>query len=88
MKKKTFDMDAILAPIPGDNPSGEDMRYSAVYEQIKDARRADDLLDQGAWQRDVKKSDWDMVIKVSSEALQKNRMPSLAQNFSSAITIS
>ena len=71
MKKKTFDMDAILAPIPGDNPSGEDMRYSAVYEQIKEARRADDLLDQGDWQRDVKKSDWDLVIKVSSEALQK-----------------
>ena len=71
MKKKTFDMDVILAPIPGDNPSGEDMRYSAVYEQIKDARRADDLLDQGDWQRDVKKSDWDVVIKVSSEALQK-----------------
>jgi len=71
MKKKMFDMDAILAPIPGDNPSGEDMRYSAVYEQIKEARRADDLLDQGAWQRDLKKSDWDLVIKVSSEALQK-----------------
>jgi type VI secretion system protein ImpA len=71
MKKKTFDMDAILAPIPGDNPSGEDMRYSAIYEQIKEARRADDLLDQGDWQRDVKKSDWDAVIKVSSEALQK-----------------
>lgn len=71
MKKKIFDMDAILAPIPGDNPSGEDMRYSAVYEQIKEARRADDLLDQGDWQRDVKKSDWDVVIKVSSEALQK-----------------
>ena len=67
--KREIDIEAILAPIPGDNPAGEDLRYSPVYDQIKEARRADDLLDQGEWQRDIKTSDWDAVITTSVEAL-------------------
>ena len=67
--KREIDIEAILAPIPGDNPAGEDLRYSPVYDQIKEARRADDLLDQGDWQREIKTSDWDAVITTSVEAL-------------------
>jgi type VI secretion system protein ImpA len=67
--KREIDIEAILAPIPGDNPAGEDLRYSPVYDQIKEARRADDLLDRGDWQREVKTSDWDAVISASVEAL-------------------
>ena len=69
--KREIDIEAILAPIPGDNPAGEDLRYSPVYDQIKEARRADDLLDQGDWQRDIKTSDWDAVITISVEALTR-----------------
>ena len=69
--KREIDIEAILAPIPGDNPAGEDLRYSPVYDQIKEARRADDLLDQGEWQRDIKTSDWDAVITISVEALTR-----------------
>jgi type VI secretion system protein ImpA len=67
--KRVIDTDAILAPIPGDNPAGEDLRYSSVYEEIKEARRAEDALDRGDWQHAVKRADWDRVIKVSIEAL-------------------
>ena len=61
--------DAVLAPIPGDNPAGEDLRYEPVYDEIKEARRADDLLDRGDWDREIKTSDWDKVIALSVEAL-------------------
>lgn len=69
MIEKLISMDALLAPIPGDNPSGQDLRYDGVYEEIKEARRADDVLDQGQWETEVKKADWDKVIKVSAKAL-------------------
>ncbi len=64
-----LNMDALLAPIPGDNPSGEDLRYDGVYEEIKEARRSDEVLDQGAWETEVKKADWDKVIEVAAHAL-------------------
>ncbi|MCC6544590.1 MAG: type VI secretion system protein TssA [Nitrospirae bacterium] len=69
--KKQVDIEKILAPIPGENPAGEDLRYSQTYEDIKEARRADDALDRGAWQHDIKTSDWDKVIKVAQDALIK-----------------
>ncbi len=69
MTKRVIDIDAILVPIPGENPAGEDLRYSLVYDEIKEARRADDPLDRGDWQREVKTSDWDKVIVVAVDAL-------------------
>jgi type VI secretion system protein ImpA len=67
--KRVIDIDAILAPIPGDNPAGEDLRYNSVYDEIKEARRTEDALDRGDWQSAVKRADWDRVIKVSVETL-------------------
>ncbi|MBI4848466.1 MAG: type VI secretion system protein TssA [Nitrospirae bacterium] len=69
--KRQIDIDAILAPIPGDNPAGEDLRYSAIYEEIKEARRADDPFERGAWKTEIKTSDWGKVIKVSVDTLSK-----------------
>ena len=31
--------DDLLNPIPGDNPSGESLRYAPVFDKIKEARR-------------------------------------------------
>lgn len=67
--KPPIDAGAVLAPIAGENPAGEDIRYSQTYEDIKEARRADDLLDRGAWQTEVKTSDWEKVQKLATEAL-------------------
>lgn len=63
------DIEALLKAIPGDNPAGEDLRYSAVYEEIKEARRADDPFDRGDWQREIKRSDWSRVIELGVQAL-------------------
>lgn len=67
--KKQIDIEALLAPIPGDNASGEDLRYSQVYDDIKEARRYDDPLDQGEWKTEIKKADWDRVINLAVDAL-------------------
>ena len=64
-----IDIQSILAPIPGDNPAGENLRYTATYEELQEARRADDSLDRGDWQREIKTEDWSRIIAVATEAL-------------------
>lgn len=66
---RTIDIHAILAPFSGDNPAGENLRYAPVYDEIKEARRADDPLARGDWEREIKTSDWDKVIALCVEAL-------------------
>lgn len=63
--------DNILQAIPGDNPGGEDLRYKPVYDQIKEARREEDDIAQGVWQRTRKVADWAQVVKLTSNAIAK-----------------
>ncbi len=67
--KPEINIEAITAPIAGKNPAGENLRYSPVYDEIKEARREDDKLDQGEWKHDIKNADWEKVIKLSVDAL-------------------
>lgn len=67
--KTTIDMEAILQPIPGENPAGEDLRYAPVYEEIREARRSEDPLAMGDWQRELKTADWSRVVTLATEAL-------------------
>jgi type VI secretion system protein ImpA len=62
----------ILAAIPGENPSGIDLRYDnklLVFDKIKEARRQDDELEQGAWQAERKTANWPLVIKLAQDTL-------------------
>ena len=87
MMKQSIDVDALLAPIPGDNPAGEDLRYSPVYDEISEARREDDTLDRGQWQRDLKKADWDRVVKLCVAALvEKTKDLQIAAWLTEALT--
>jgi len=61
--------DDLLNPIPGDSPSGTNLRYAPVYDKIKEARRQDDDAPQGEWQRDRKVADYKQVIKLAGETL-------------------
>lgn len=65
----TLDVEALLTPIPGDNPAGGALRYTGVYDAIQEARRSDDNLDRGEWVRETKTADWQAVIEIASEAL-------------------
>ncbi|MDM7920739.1 MAG: type VI secretion system protein TssA [Pyrinomonadaceae bacterium] len=64
------DLEALLQPISEESPSGESLRYSGLYDQISEARRADDALNQGAWQTELKVADYRKVIDLATPALQ------------------
>ena len=59
----------LLNPVPGENPSGADLRYDPIYEKIKEARREEDDAAQGDWKRERKVADYKQVIKLASETL-------------------
>ncbi len=61
--------DDILAPIPGDSPGGENLRYAAIYDKIKEARREEEDVEQGDWARERKVADWPLTIKLIGETL-------------------
>lgn len=58
----------LTAPINGG--SGEDLSFSTLFDNVKEARRADpDYLTQGDWQTDLKSSDWDLTITLAAQGL-------------------
>ncbi|XZG71771.1 type VI secretion system protein TssA [Chitinibacteraceae bacterium HSL-7] len=60
----------LLAPIHPDRPAGEDLSYSLLFDQIREARRADDpALSQGDWAQSVKSAEWGKVRKLCQDAL-------------------
>ena len=62
----------ILVPIAGENPCGVDLRYDTkllVFDKIKEARRQDDELNQGAWQSERKTANWPLVVKLAQDTL-------------------
>jgi type VI secretion system protein ImpA len=62
----------LLEPIPGENPSGTDLYYDKIFDQIKEARAEDDdVMPAGDWSRAQKKADHPAVIKLASEAIAK-----------------
>ena len=62
--------DDLLAPIPGENPSGSSLRYDKVYDQIKEARtEEDESLPSGAWARQTKRADFRLAAKLAGDAL-------------------
>jgi type VI secretion system protein ImpA len=67
--KTPIDPETILRPVSEESPAGEDLRYSPVYEEIKEARRSEDPLAMGDWQRELKTADWGRVVALATDAL-------------------
>jgi len=85
--KRTIDIDAILAPIAGENPAGEDLRYT-LHDEIKEARREDDPFERGAWERDLKRADWEKVVSLCTYALiEKTKDLQIAAWLTEALTV-
>ncbi len=64
-----IDLDVLLQPISDESPAGESLRYSGIYDQITEARRADEDLAQGEWVTDLKVADYGKVIDLGIPAL-------------------
>ena len=56
----------LLDPIPGENPSGADLRYDPIYFKIEDARREEDRDPFGG---PPKVADWAQVADLAGKAL-------------------
>jgi type VI secretion system ImpA/VasJ family protein len=71
---RLFPAEAILAPFKGQNPAGEDLALSGIYEQLKEASRADDpavlggdtFKPKGGW----KTADWGQVSEIATRCLK------------------
>ncbi len=63
-------LETLLTPIPGENPSGIEVRYTR-YDEIKEARREDDNLPKGDWEEKgpAKVADWKKVMAIAIKAL-------------------
>ncbi len=65
-----IDFERILQPVSEENPSGENLQYSGLYDEIREARRADKDLPQGQWQTNLKFADYRQVINLAVPALE------------------
>ena len=62
----------LLEPIAGENPSGANLYYDKLFDQIKEARTEEaESGSAGAWERAPKKADHILVIKLTGDALAK-----------------
>lgn len=68
-KPAVIDLEALLSPISEEKPSGEPMRYSGLYDEISEARRADEDVEQGDWKVALKVADFRQVINLAVPAL-------------------
>ena len=64
-----IDLEVLLQPISEESPSGEDLRYSGIYDEIREARRADEDIAQGDWQSELKVADFQKVVELAIPAL-------------------
>ena len=54
----TADLQKLVVPISDEKPSGESVRYTGTYDQIRQARREDDPgMKQGIWKTELKRAD-------------------------------
>ena len=61
----------LLEPIPGDDICGADLSFSAVFDEIREARRQDDpSLSQGDWETDLKAAQWPRVKELCEDILR------------------
>jgi len=68
-KPQVIDLEAMLSPISEEKPSGENLRYSGLYDEITEARRADEDVDQGDWKIALKIADFRQVFNLAAPAL-------------------
>ncbi len=70
-KPFVLELERLLAPVPGDAPTGEMLRYEGTYDSLQEARSEDNpTLPQGIWARGLKKANWNEVYSICFEALE------------------
>lgn len=75
MADRVYFSEELLQPVSPESPSGRDLRYEPVFSQILEARRADDRLGVGAWEKEEgpKAAEWPRVADLTLEALKDSK---------------
>ena len=64
--------DDFFGPVSPGRPAGADLRWTAEWDRIKEARRCDDDLDPGQWaKKERKAADWRLVEELTSVMLRE-----------------
>ncbi len=71
-KAPVINFESLFAPVSEEKPAGEYLRYSGIYDEISEARRADENLSQGEWQTELKVADFRKVINLAVPTLEKS----------------
>lgn len=67
------DLEVLLSPISGLQPTGKDLTYSSEFDGIQKLREFDDpTLEQGEWVADLKVANWPEVVKRCSKLLRED----------------
>lgn len=62
----------LLAAIPGSDPSGESIRETKLFGELREARHEDDAsLPTGIWDRKLKVADWATTERIASDLLAR-----------------
>jgi type VI secretion system protein ImpA len=72
MADRVYFSEELLQPISPENPAGRDLRYEPLFNQILEARRADDRFGVGAWEKEEgrKVAEWNGVADLALGALK------------------
>jgi type VI secretion system protein ImpA len=64
--------DDLFNPISAEQPAGADLRWSPDWDRIREARRFDDSLETGKWEkRERKTADWRQVQELATTLLRE-----------------
>jgi type VI secretion system protein ImpA len=66
--KPLLDIEALLAPIPGDNPAGPSLRFAGDYEEI---RNLQPKADRDAFEASGQEGQWPKLIKLASQKIRE-----------------
>lgn len=67
-----LDIEPLLQPISEGKPSGDDLKYTPLFDKIRNARKMEDTGPKGQWEEaESSSSDFALVVKLATEAIAK-----------------
>lgn len=67
-----LEIEPLLVPIEGANPSGRNLVYEAEFDELSEARRQEEQAGpDDPWRRDAKVADWNRVLELGCDCLAR-----------------